>query len=277
MNKHDTGASILQSGLLLIAVFIMALPFIWMTFTSLKPADEVFSYPPAWLPSVPRWQNYPEAWNAAPFARFYLNSLWTASAGAALQLAFAATMAYAFAHIRFPARSALFLAVIATMLVPEETKLAPNFLLVARLGWLDTYRGLIIPGIAHAFPVFVLYQHFRGLPEELFDAARVDGTSHWRMFLHVVLPLSRPVLAAAGVVAFIGRWNDYLWPLVVTNKAAMRTLPVGLGYLKESQDGGTQWNLLMAASIFVIIPVVFLYLAAQRQFIEGLTRGALKN
>ncbi|MDP7639832.1 MAG: carbohydrate ABC transporter permease [Candidatus Hydrogenedentes bacterium] len=186
-------------------------------------------------------------------------------------------MAYAFAVIRFPGKAAVLLLVVATMMVPDELKLIPNFILLSELGWLDTYWALIIPPAAHAFPVLVLYHHFKTLPKSLWEAAKLDGAGHTATLLRVGLPLSRPMLVAAGLVAFLGRWNDFLWPLVVTNRESMRTLPVGLAYLRDGQEGGFQWNLLMAGSLFVIIPILIMYILGQRHFVQGITRGALKG
>ena len=257
---------------------LLVFPFAWMVLTSLKPLPQVTAYPPTWFPSEFRWENYRDAWNAAPFARFYVNSAVTGVAATALQLAVALLMAYAFAWIRFPGKAALLLLVIATMMVPDEMKLVPNFLVLRRLDWIDTYWALIVPPAAHAFPVFVLYQQFRVLPSALLDAARIDGAGHLRIALGIVAPLSKPALAAVSVVALLGRWNDYLWPLVVTNRTIMRTLPIGLAYLEEAEAGrGIRWNLLMAGSIFVVIPIVILYIMLQRQFVEGVTRGAVKS
>ncbi|MBX7257109.1 MAG: carbohydrate ABC transporter permease [Candidatus Hydrogenedentes bacterium] len=263
---------------LILVTGLLVFPFAWMALTSLKPLAEVTAYPPAWIPSELRWENYREAWNAAPFGRFYMNSAITGIAATSLQVAIALLMAYAFAWIRFPGKSALLILVIATMMVPDEVKLVPNFLVLRRLDWIDTYWALIIPPAAHAFPVFVLYQQFRVLPAALIDAARIDGAGHLRISLGIVTPLSKPALAAITVVALLGRWNDYLWPLVVTNRTIMRTLPIGLAYLKEAEAGrGIRWNLLMAGSIFVVIPIVILYIILQRQFVEGVTRGAVKT
>lgn len=256
---------------------VMSLPFFWMIITSLKPPAEIIQYPPAWWPREFRWENYRDAWNAAPFGRFYFNSIVTATAATALQVGLAIFMAYAFAVIKFPGKSALLLIVVATMMIPDELKLIPNFMLLRKLGWIDTYWALIIPPAAHAFPVLVLYHHFRTLPKSLWEAAKLDGAGHMATLLRVGLPLSRPMLVAAALVAFLGRWNDYLWPLVVTNRESMRTLPVGLAYLRDSQEGGIQWNLLMAGSLFVIMPILILYILGQRHFVEGLTRGALKG
>jgi sn-glycerol 3-phosphate transport system permease protein len=240
---------------LILATIVLGLPFFWMIITSLKPIQEVVLYPPRWLPREIRWENFVEAWRAAPFGRFYVNSVITGVATTLLQVAFALSMAYAFAFIEFPAKRVLFLLVLATMMIPVEMKLVPNYILLKHLRWIDTYWALIIPPAAHAFPVFVMHQQFRTLPRDLVDAARVDGASHLQILLRIVTPTSRPVLAAVSLVSFVGRWNDFLWPLIVTNRLVMRTLPIGLAYLKETEEGGSRWNLLMAATIFVIVPV----------------------
>ncbi len=264
-------------ALLTIAALILGLPFFWMVATSLKPTQEIIVYPPRWLPQDIRLENFVDAWNAAPFGRFYLNSIVTGVAATVLQVVFAAFMAYAFVFIRFPAKRLLFLLVLATMMIPVEMKLVPNYLLLSELGWINTYWALIIPPAAHAFPVFVLQQQFKTLPRDLIDAAKVDGASHFQILLRVVTPISRPLLAAVGLVSFVGRWNDYLWPLIATNTLAMRTLPIGLAYLKETQEGANRWNLLMAGTIFVIVPILVLFIFTQKQFVEGITRGAVKS
>ncbi len=256
---------------------ILGMPFFWMATTALKPIQEVVIYPPKWLPSEIRLENFVEAWQAAPFDRFYINSVVTGVATTVLQVIFALFMAYAFAFISFPAKNLLFLLVLSTMMIPVEMKLVPNYLLLKELGWINTYWALIIPPAAHAFPVFVLFQQFRTLHRDLLDAATVDGATHVQTLLRVVAPMSRPLLAAVALVSFVGRWNDYLWPLIVTNKVAMRTLPIGLAYLKETQEGGNRWNLLMAGTIFVVAPILVLFIFTQKQFVEGITRGAVKG
>jgi ABC-type glycerol-3-phosphate transport system permease component len=215
-------------------------------------------------------------------------------------------MAYALIFVEFPFKRLLFLLILATMMIPVEMKLVPNFILLKKLGdisrladvptqaalaaiglkiapaqiccGINSYFALIVPPAAHAFPVFVLHQQFRTLPRDLIDAARVDGASHLQILWRVVTPLSRPVLAATILIAFVGRWNDYLWPLVITQSEAMRTLPVGQAFLRAaSAEGSTPWNLLMAASIFVILPILVLFLFTQKQFVAGLTTGAIKG
>jgi sn-glycerol 3-phosphate transport system permease protein len=256
---------------------VLALPFAWMLLTSFKTMEEIVQMPATLWPEALRLDNYRIAWQAAPFGRFYANSFVTGISATVLQVGIALFMAYAFALIRFPAKHAFLLAVLATMMIPDEIKLVPNYLLMARLGWVDTYWALIIPPAAHAFPVFVLYQQFRTMPRALIDAARVDGAGHLRILLQVVTPMSRPVLAAVTLVAFLGRWNDYLWPLIATNRLVMRTLPIGLAYLQEVEEGAARWNILMAGTIFVIMPLLIGYALTQRQFVDGITRGALKG
>ena len=265
-------------ALLVVSSALLGLPFFWMFITSLKSPHELAAFPPSWWPASLQWSNYSEAWLSAPFGRMYVNSLVTGLSATALQVTLALLMAYAFAFIRFPARRLWLLLVLATMMIPDEMKLVPNYLSIGRLGWIDTYWALIIPPAAHAFPVFVFYQQFRTLPSALLDAAKVDGAGHWRILWRVVLPMSRPVLVAVTLVSFLGRWNDYLWPLIATDSLTMRTLPVGLAYLKkQAEEGASPWHLMMAAALFIVIPIVILYSILQKQFVEGITRGAIKG
>ena len=264
-------------GLLSLAVLVLGLPFFWMFTTAFKPLQEIIIYPPQWLPRQIRLENFIDAWQVAPFDIFYLNSIFTGVATTILQMLFALFMAYAFVFVSFPIKRPLFLLVLATMMIPVEMKLVPNYILLTRLNWINTYWALIIPPAAHAFPVFVLHQQFRTLPRELIDAAKIDGATHWQILLRVVAPMSRPLLAAVALVSFVGRWNDYLWPLVITNSLTMRTLPIGLAYLKETQEGGNQWNLLMAGTVLVIMPILALFLFTQKQFVAGITQGAVKG
>jgi len=265
-NRED----ILSYIVLVTATLLIGLPFYWMLITALKPIQEIALYPPRWLPGEIRWQNFSEVWQAVPFGRFYLNSLFTTFSTCFLQLVFAGLMAYGFAFIPFPHKQVLFFLVLATMMIPEEMKIVPNYLLLERLGWVNTYWSLIIPPAAQGFPVFVLYMWFRTLPRDLLDAAKVDGAGHWRTFWLVVVPASRPMVIVLTLFAFVNRWNDYLWTLIVTNKTVMRTLPVGLAYFKGTQEGGDHWNLLMAAALLAILPLIILFLLLQRRIVEEL-------
>ena len=255
-------------AILVFFCFFLALPYFWMISTAFKPLEEVAAYPPHWLPRQPTLNNFALAWQAAPFGRFTLNSVISAGISCVLQIFFALLMGYAFAFLKFPAKRFLFMAVIATMLIPEEAKLIPNYTTILRLGWMNTYTALIIPTVAHAFPVFVLFQWFRSLPRDLIEAAKVDGASHWQTLWQVVVPASRAVVLVLTLYSFVNRWNDYLWALVVTDKLAMRTLPIGLAYLKGTQEGGNQWNLLMATALFATLPLVLLFLVTQKLILQ---------
>jgi sn-glycerol 3-phosphate transport system permease protein len=272
MNRSNT-----RLAFSIVAVAILCLPFYWMLVTALQPAEATLTGSNAWWPSELRFDNFADAWHAAPFGRFFFNSVVTGLAATAIQVVGAILMAYAFAVIAFPGKSLFVVGVIATMAVPDESKLVPNFLLMREFGWIDTYWALIVPVAAHAFPVFVLYQQFRTIPTDLRDAARTDGGGHWRTLWQVYVPMSRPAIAAAIVIAFVGRWNDFLWPLIVTNSVEMRTLPIGLAYLRGLEETGQNWPRLMAGSVLVMLPVLILYAIAQRQFIEGVNRGAIKG
>lgn len=266
-------------GLMVLVVIVVGLPLLWMALGSLKTNQEIYSMPVQWLPSSPRWENFSDAWNAAPFGRFYLNSIIITVLGAGLKLINATMTAYAFAFLHFPGKNWLFLLMLAALMIPEQVAILPNYLTLSDvfgMSWINTYQGIILPGAATAFGTFLLRQSFLSLPREVLDAAKVDGCGHLRLLWDVVLPLSRPVLATMSLILIIDRWNDYLWPLIVTNTQLMRPLTVGLTYLFD-QEGNTRWGPVMAASIFVIAPLLIIFAWAQRHIIEGIAAGATKG
>ncbi len=271
-----TGRRAVIHLLLLGGAALMIFPFIWMISTSLKDIGEVFTVAPKWIPSVLRFDNYAAAWRAAPFGRFYLNSIIVAVAVTLSQLTLGALAAYAFARQQFPGKDALFLLFLGTMMIPDQITMIPAFLLMSWLKWTNTYYALIVPNMVGAFGIFLLRQFFLTLPRELEDAAKIDGCSRLTFFRLVLLPLSKPALAAVGIFTFLHNWNSYLWPLIVTSTTSMRTLPVGLRFF-VAQEGATQWTLLMAASVFVMAPVLLVFLLAQRYFIEGVSITGLKG
>jgi ABC-type glycerol-3-phosphate transport system permease component len=267
----------LTSHAVLIAASVaVGLPFFWMVTTALKSDLEVGIFPPVWIPSTLQWRNFVEVWNSAPFGIFYLNSFFTTFAGLILEVAIGALSAYAFARIEFPHRDKLFLVVLATMMIPGEMAIVPNYLTMRTLGWINTYAGIVIPYVSSAFGCFLLRQAFLALPQDLFDAAKIDGAGHLRMLLQIALPLTRPVVATFALFLFIAKWNAYLWPLIITNTWDRRTLPIGLVMVREA-DITLGWQHLMAASLFVLIPVLLVFFVAQRQLIEGIARGAVKG
>jgi len=267
----------LLTHLLLIAVcVVIGLPFFWMVTTSIKGPTEVQIFPPVWWPETPRFQNFVDAWESAPFGRFYLNSVVTAGSGVTLEVLIAALAAYAFARIRFRFRETLFIVMLAAMMIPGQVALIPNYVTLKHLGWINTYAGLVVPHVSSVFGAFLLRQAILSMPADLFDAAHMDGLGHLRCMLNIALPLARPVVATLALYLFIAKWNEYLWPLIITNTQNMRTLPVGLSMVRSAE-----YNIgpehLMAASLFVLVPVLIVFFVAQKQLIEGIAAGALKG
>jgi ABC-type glycerol-3-phosphate transport system permease component len=250
---------------------LMAFPFLWMILTSLKSQGEATAVPPILLPSVPQWGNYAEAWAEAPFARYFLNTAFV-SCSVTLSVVLTALLAgYAFGQLEFPGKQALFVLYLATMMIPFEVVLIPNFLLINQLGWFDRYPAMIVPWAANVFSVFLLTQFFRALPRDFFEAAQLDGCGHWQYLWRVAAPLAYPALATAGLFAFLGSWNSLLWPLLVTQSDRMRPIEVGLQSFMVLE--GPRPHLLMAASTLAMAPILILFLLAQRTFIEGVSAG----
>jgi len=282
MRNRDVASRLggaLSYALMALAVIIIGLPLLWMLLGSLKTNQEIYTMPPPWLPTTWRWENFSEAWNAAPFGRFYWNSIVTTLAGTALELTNATLTAYAFAFLAFPKKQWVFVLLLAALMIPNQVTILPNYLTLSDVfgqSWINTYQGIVLPGAATAFGAFLLRQSFLGLPREVLDAAKVDGCGHLRLLWDIVIPLSRPVLATFALISLVAKWNDYLWPLIVTNTQQMRTLTVGLTYLFD-QEGNTDWGIVMAASIFVIAPLLVIFAWAQRHIIEGIAAGATKG
>ena len=220
------------------------------------------------------FQNYVDAWHAAPFARYYFNTVFVATVTTLLNIIVGVMAAFAFSKLRFWGRDFLFMLFLATMMIPGEVLLVPNFITIVKFGWFNTYYALIIPWVASAFVIFLMRQNFMTIPDELFDAAKIDGASKWRFLWTILVPLSRPVIITGALLNFVGSWNAFLWVLIVTNTPSMRTLPVGLQNF--SSNAGTMYNQLMAASTFSMLPIVILFLFAQKYFIRGIARSGLK-
>jgi len=259
-----------------IAVVLVGVPMYWMLLATFKTNPEIFTAPPTWIPLAPTLDNFPAAWRQAPFGQFYVNSLlYTVVSGGAkvLQAIFSA---YAFAYLRFPRKDLVFLLLLMALMIPEEFTVLPNFLTLALVGWTNTYPGLLIPGFVSAFGTFLLRQHFLSLPREVLDAARVDGANHLRTLWSVVLPMSRPVVATLILLTVVQRWNDYLWPLIITNSTDMRPLSVGIALLFQKETG-TEWGVVMAGTLYVVLPVLVLFLLVQRHIVEGIAAGAVKG
>jgi len=257
------------------AVVVM-IPYIWMVSTSLKAPEEVFAYPPTWIPQAWCFQNYVDAWNGAPFGRYFFNSTLIAVSVTIGQLITCSLAAFAFARMEFKGKNVVFALFISTTMISTQVTLVPSYLVLKNLRWLDTYQAMIVPFLANAFGVFMMRQYFMTLPKELEEAAKLDGCGRIRFLWQILLPLSKPILASQALFAFMANWNAYLWPLVVTTSENMRTLQIGLRYF-VSQEGGTQWGVFMAATVFVSFPIMIMYLVIQRSFVEGIATTGLKG
>ena len=254
----------------------MLVPFGWMLIASLRDKTEFFSQVGSLLPSGPHWDNYLQAWTSVPFASFFANSVLVAVCVTLSQLITCSFAAYAFARMRFKGRDALFIAYLSTMMVPTQVTMIPLFALMVKLHWIDSYFALIVPFLASAYGCFLLRQFFLTIPRELEDAATVDGCGHWSIFARIILPLSKPALSAFGVIAFLGSWNSFIWPLIVINRPSMKTLPIGLQSL-QGYYGDGNWAVLMAGAVVAALPMLIIFLIAQKQFIEGITLTGLKE
>jgi sn-glycerol 3-phosphate transport system permease protein len=261
---------------LVLVVAIVGLPLLWMLLASVKSLEEIDTFPPIWLPARLHWENYVNAWSIAPFGRFYLNSIVMTFFGTLAKLFNGILSAYALAYLRFPRRDVVFVVILAALMIPPQVTILPNYLTLGSLNWINTYQALILPEAGIAFGTFLLRQHFLTIPREVLEAARVDGAGHLRILWQIALPLSQSVLATLVLLTAVGRWNDYLWPLIATTTKEMRTLPVGIAFLLD-QEGNTQWGEVMAATVMVVLPLLLLFVWTQRSLVEGITAGALKG
>ncbi len=269
-----TGAVALH--LLLYAMaFMTVAPFLWMLLASFKDLGEILQYPPTWIPQRIILDNFVNAFQAAPFGRFYFNSLFVASAVTLGQLFTCSLAAYAFARLQFRGRDALFYIFLGTMMVPGQVTMIPGFMVLHWLGWIDTYAALIVPGLASAFGTFLLRQFFLTIPRDLEDAAAIDGCSRFGVLWRIILPLSRPALATLAIFTFMGVFNDFLWALIVVSSEELKTVQLGLAIFRDRYQ--TDWGQLMAASVTATVPILVVFFFAQKYFIRGITLSGLKD
>ena len=249
-------------------------PFFWMVVSSLKPVPDAMFFGQIWSRGW-RFANYLDAWRAAPFGRYFFNSFFVASCVAVGTIVTGATAAYAFAVLKFPAKRIVFGAYMATMMIPFEVSLIPNFVIIKSLGWYNTYAALTVPWLSSLFAIFLLRQFFLSLPGDYFDAAQIDGCGHWQFLWRIAMPIAKPAIITVGLFAFLGSYNALLWPLVVTKDVRMRVIQVGLSTFMTEEV--TQFHLLMAASTIAILPTVIMYFIAQRHFVEGAVSVGIKG
>jgi len=259
---------------LIIGAFICIMPFLWLITTSLKPSTDIFSEP-LLIPTHFYFKNYIEAWNSVPFGKYILNSVLMSVGIVFCQTLFSAMAGYAFARVKFRFRNALFMLFLITMMIPDAVKIIPNFLIVKNLGWYDTYTALIVPRAVSVFAIFLFRQFFLSIPASIEEAAKIEGCGLFRTFFQIILPISKPVIVTNILFSFLFAWNDFLWPLIVTDSEHMRTIQVGLAYFQGRY--GIKWELLSAATIFSILPSLAVFLVAQNYFIEGISTSGLKE
>jgi multiple sugar transport system permease protein len=271
--RRPNGWAVLAYVLLTLGAIVMVFPFAWMLLSSLKEYREILSFQ-VW-PERFTLANYVEVLTRTAFPRWFLNSVVVAVGTTASVLFFCSLVGYVLAKLEFPGKNVIFILILSTLMVPTEMLVIPWFVMSADFGWVNTYWGLMFPGLIPGFGVFLMRQFFQTLPRDLFDAGRIDGLSEFGLFLRIGLPLVGPGMAALGIFAFIGNWNAFLWPLIVGQSAAMRTIPVGVANF--SGEAATQWNLIMAASSLAIIPVLIVFAIFQKQIIEGVVLTGVKG
>lgn len=258
----------------MLATVVLGAPLVWMVLASMKTPAELYTVPLQWLPGSVNLDNYAQAADSIPLGRLLLNSVGITVVGAGLKVALGLTCAYALVFLDFPFKKVVFGLVIATLMIPPQITIIPNYTLVASLGWLNTYQGILVPGLASAFGTFLFRQHFLTLPRSILEAAELDGAGHWRKLWRFVVPMSTPTLAAVALVSVVTEWNDYLWPFLVIDRPDKMTLPVGLTLLQNT-DGMTNWGVLLAATVVVTLPILVVFLVLQRRLVAGLTAGAV--
>ncbi len=278
--RHIDWGRILIYAVLIFGVFIAIMPFFWMVSTSLMTLGETINK--KWLPAAPQFSNYTEAWTEAKFAKYFFNSIVITAVTVLGQLVVSILAGYGFARIKFFGREVVFAILLASMMIPESVIMIPNFLLIRGQiiplpggTWLNTLQALTVPFWGSVFSIFLLRQFFVTIPNELWDAARLDGAGHFRFLIQIVLPLSKAVIMTVLIFSFIGSWNAFLWPLLVTTKNTWRPLSVGLWTFVS--EAGPETQLLMAGAVITIIPVLILYFLTQKQFTEGIATSGLKG
>ncbi|TCL86484.1 carbohydrate ABC transporter membrane protein 2 (CUT1 family) [Curtobacterium sp. PhB142] len=261
-------------ALLCLVTLLFVSPLIYMVATSLKPADQVFTTPPTLWGRSLEWDNYVQAFTYLPFARFILNGVFVAAVGTAINVAVAVLSGYAFSRLRWRGRNTVFLLFLVTLMIPQDVLVIPMYVMMQGFGWVDTFQALIIPWAFTALGAFLVRQFFLTVPQELDDAARVDGAGAIRTFFSVMMPLARPTMAVLAVFSFISYWNSFLWPLVIVNDVEARgTIPLGLQQFFGQQ--GSEWNLVMAASVISMLPTVILLILLQKHLVKGIVTSGL--
>ena len=267
-------------GILIVAVaLVMLIPFAWMVSTAFKITPEVVKIPPTLIPDDPTLENFPLSWNSAPFGRFYINSLIVTSVITLSVMFLASLTGFALAKYKFRGREFVFFYFLGTMIVPFEVIMIPLFYLMHQINLVDTYPGIILPSMLTAFGIFLMRQFITTIPDDLLDAARIDGCGEFWIYWNIILPLTKPAMATLLIFTFMWNWDDFLWPLVIIQSTKMQTIPLGLSMFAARFEiqAALTWNLIMAATLISIIPVIAVFLFMQKYFVKGITLSGLKG
>lgn len=272
--RIETARKLLIVALLILVAVVMIIPYYWMAITSIKPLDEIHTYPPLFYVRHPTLAPYRDLFRLLPMGRSLFNSLFVASVVTGSNLFFCSLAGYAFAKLRFPGRDAIFLTLLCSMAIPWQVNLIPGFVIIHKLGWLNSFRALIIPNLAGTFGIFLCRQYILSIPNEFLEAARIDGCSEFGIYWRVILPLSTPALATLAIFTFLGQWNSFVWPLVVIHSSQMRTVPLILAVLNG--QFGSNFAMVMASAVVVTLPMVAIFLLFQRKFIKGVVLTTIR-
>lgn len=261
--------------ILMIGALSMLFPFVWMTLSSFKTKVDVYSFPPRWIPTVWTWANFKRVFEMIPFLRYYLNSIYTSLLQTGLVIGISILGAYALTKLRFPGQKVYSMFLLSSMFVPAVVTMIPLYLVVSSMGLNDTYAGIVLPQISTAFTTMLLSSFFSAIPNDLVDAARLDGCGHFGVLTKVVMPNSKGAISTATLFTFLGAWKSYTWPLIITTKTEFRTLPIGLKYLVT--ESSSEYQVMMAASLMAILPVLLVFIFAEKQLVRSITLTGMKS
>lgn len=263
--------------ILICIVFLF--PIAWAVVCSLKPEVDITSYPPKWIPDVATLSNYAQVLDKYPYFSWMKNSIFTAGVGTILILIFSSMAAYAFARFEFKGKKILYSIIVAMLLIPIQAYMIPLYLLCSKINLLNTYAGIILPSVANVTSIFILTSFFKGLPIELEEAARIDGCNEFRIFLQIMIPLSKPALSTVTILTFISNWNSFLWPMICIRQDNLKTLPVGIAQFMGSVNSNAQfqYGTSLAGCCMAVIPTLIVFLALQKYFVEGIASSGIKG
>lgn len=278
MKSHKISSiiwSIIRYAILCLGALITLLPFLWMISSSLKTSSEIVKIPPTMFPAVPQFSNYVEAWNAAPFGRYFINTVIVSVLTTIGVLITSILAAYAFSRLKFPGKGVMFSLFMATLMIPSEMLIITNFITITKLKWIDTYQAMVVPWIANVFYIYLLTQFFSQIPDALYLAAKVDKCGDFKYLVKIVIPMNKSAITTVAILSLIGSWNSFLWPLLVTNSQEMRVLSMGL--IRFQTEAGSSYELIMAASCILVAPIVIIYLFLRKYVLEGVAFSGVKG